>query len=112
MAVTRLERKGLRNKARAKTKQERIKKLTKLPPIKNVDVEKIKEEFAKKAGKPTAKKETKKKEEAPKAEKATETKADASEPQAEIKEPAKAPREDAEAVEKQIEEKEAEGEKE
>lgn len=60
MAVTRLERKGLRNKARAKAKQQRIKELTKQPPIKNVDVEAIKEEFAKKLGKPATKKASKK----------------------------------------------------
>jgi len=67
MAVTRLERKGLRNKARAKARKQRIKELSKQPPIKNIDVEAIKEEFAKKSGKPVAKKESKK-EEAPKAE--------------------------------------------
>ena len=56
MAVTRLKRKGLRNKAVAKQRQENIKKLTKMPPIQNVDVDAIKEEFAKKSGKPVSKK--------------------------------------------------------
>lgn len=57
MAVTRLERKGKRNKIRAKVRQQRIKELTTLPPVKNVDVEKIKAEFAEKSGgtKPTEK---------------------------------------------------------
>ena len=50
MGVTRLKRKGLRNKAKAKTRQENIKKLTKQPPIKQVDVEAIKAEFEKKGG--------------------------------------------------------------
>ena len=58
MAVTRLKRKGLRNKARAKQRQEAIKKFTRLPPIKKVDIDAIKEEFAKN-GKPSQpKKET------------------------------------------------------
>ena len=56
MAVTRLKRKGLRNKARAKQRQVDIKKLTLMPPIKNVDVDEIKEEFAQKSGKPVSKK--------------------------------------------------------
>lgn len=51
MAVTRLKRKGLRNKARAKQRQAAIKVFTRLPPIKKVDVEAIKAEFAKKSGK-------------------------------------------------------------
>ncbi len=51
MGVTRLKRKGLRNKANAKKRQDNIKSLRHLPPVKNVDVEKIKEEFAKKSGK-------------------------------------------------------------
>lgn len=57
MGVTRLKRKGLRNKIKAKKRIEGIKSLTHLPPIKNVDVEKIKAEFAEKAGKKSAKKE-------------------------------------------------------
>lgn len=49
MAVTRLKRKGLRNKLNAQKRNQRIKELTKQPPIKNVDVEKLKEEFKKKS---------------------------------------------------------------
>lgn len=47
MAVTRLKRKGLRNKLVAQQRQERIKILTTQPPIKNIDVEAIKAEFEK-----------------------------------------------------------------
>ncbi len=47
MGVTRLKRKGLRNKLKAQKRNEDIKKLTTLPPIKNIDVEKIKAEFEK-----------------------------------------------------------------
>ncbi|MDF9795848.1 hypothetical protein OKW21_001111 [Catalinimonas alkaloidigena] len=50
MGVTRLKRKGLRNKANAKKRQDKIKQLTKQPPIKSVDVEAIKAEFEKKGG--------------------------------------------------------------
>ena len=52
MAVTRLNRKGLRNKLKAKQRKQRIKALTRKPPILNVDVEAIKAEFAQKSGKP------------------------------------------------------------
>lgn len=45
MAVTRLKRKGKRNKAVAKKKNAAIKLLNDTPVIKKVDVEKIKEEF-------------------------------------------------------------------
>ncbi len=45
MAVTRLERKGRKNKAVAKRKQDKIKLLSDSPVIKMVDVEKIKAEF-------------------------------------------------------------------
>lgn len=45
MAVTRLERKGLRNKARANNKQKKIKQLNAQPVIKKVDVEAIKAEW-------------------------------------------------------------------
>lgn len=55
MAVTRLKRKGLRNKARAKQRKQNIKELTRMPPINNVDVEAIKAEFAQKSGKPASK---------------------------------------------------------
>lgn len=60
MAVTRLKRKGLRNKAKANVRLQEIKRLTTTPVIKNVDVEAIKEEFAKKSASkaaPKAKKE-------------------------------------------------------
>lgn len=45
MAVTRLERKGRKNKSVAKKKNAAIKLLNETPVIKKVDVEKIKEEF-------------------------------------------------------------------
>ena len=48
MAVTRLKRKGLRNKLNAQKRNESIKKLTTQPPIKNVDVEALKAKFEKK----------------------------------------------------------------
>ena len=48
MAVTRLKRKGLRNKLKSQVRKQKIKKLTTQPPIKNIDVEKIKAEFEKK----------------------------------------------------------------
>jgi hypothetical protein len=60
MAVTRLKRKGLRNKANAKKRNERIKKLTTQPPIKQVDVEAMKAEFDQKGSKPKATKADKK----------------------------------------------------
>ncbi|WP_185153627.1 hypothetical protein [Fulvivirga lutimaris] len=66
MAVTRLKRKAKRNKVRSKTRLAEIQRLNSRPVIKSVDVEAIKEEFAKGG----AKKATPKKEEAaPKAEK-------------------------------------------
>lgn len=49
MAVTRLKRKGLRNKLNAKARVTQIKDLLRKPDIRNVDVEAIKESFAKKA---------------------------------------------------------------
>lgn len=58
MAVTRLERKGRKNKARAKARVERIKLLNQRPVIKNVDVEAIKAEFAKNLAAKASKKET------------------------------------------------------
>jgi hypothetical protein len=67
MAVTRLERKGRKNKARAKARVKRIKLLNQRPVIKNVDVEAIKAEFAKNLAAKSSKKET-----APVAEVATE----------------------------------------
>lgn len=48
MAVTRLQRKDMRNKARANNRVKRIKQLTKMPVIKNVDIEEIKKSFASK----------------------------------------------------------------
>ncbi len=49
MAVTRLKRKELRNRAKANNRVKAIKQLTKKPIIKNVDIEAIKAEFAAKA---------------------------------------------------------------
>jgi hypothetical protein len=49
MAVTRLKRKGLRNKLKSQKRNERIKELNKQPPIKNVDVEALKAQFEKKS---------------------------------------------------------------
>ena len=135
MAVTRLKRKGLRNKARAKQRQEAIKKFTRLPPIQKVDVEAIKEEFAKNGPSSQSKKETSasapadkpKPEEktASKSAPATEQKPEsqATPPKAapksdsasektipdttaEVREPAKGSVEDAEMVEEKLEEKE------
>ena len=48
MAVTRLERKGQKNVSRAKARVQTIKRLRAAPVIKNVDIEAIKAEFAKK----------------------------------------------------------------
>ena len=48
MTITRLERKGLRNVSRAKRKKQIIKSLSKIPVIKNVDVDAIKKEFVSK----------------------------------------------------------------
>ena len=48
MAVTRLERKGKRNRRNAQKRQIRIKNLLKKPVIKNVDIEAIKLSFANK----------------------------------------------------------------
>ncbi|MEQ9303098.1 MAG: hypothetical protein RJQ14_04215, partial [Marinoscillum sp.] len=81
MAVTRLERKGKRNKSRAKNRVAKIKKLNTVPTIKNVDIEEIKKSFekapAKKAEpkKEEAKVEAPVKEEAPAKEEKKETKA-------------------------------------
>ncbi len=67
MASTKLVRKALRNRAVSRKRVNAIKRLTTKPVIKNVDIEQIKEEFAKKKVAPTAKKEAPVKEE-PKAE--------------------------------------------
>jgi hypothetical protein len=45
MAVTRLERKGLRNKAKANNRQKKMKQLNRQPVIKKIDVEAIKAEW-------------------------------------------------------------------
>ncbi|MEQ8239322.1 MAG: hypothetical protein RIA69_08915 [Cyclobacteriaceae bacterium] len=69
MAVTRLERKGRKNKSRAKARVATIKRLNTLPTIKNVDIEAIKAEFA--ANKEAAKEvKSTVKEDAPKSKKA------------------------------------------
>ncbi|MCR9066111.1 MAG: hypothetical protein NXI00_19225 [Cytophagales bacterium] len=47
MAVTRLKRKGRKNRAVANNKQNAIKILTARPEIKKVDVEELKAEFSK-----------------------------------------------------------------
>jgi hypothetical protein len=67
MAVTRLKRKAKRNKNRASARVAKIKRLNLKPVIEQVDVEAIKEEFAKKASKSSpkaTKKEEPKKEDA------------------------------------------------
>ena len=68
MAVTRLKRKAKRNKSRAAARQAKIKRLNIKPVIESVDVEAIKEEFAKdskgsaKASKKSAKEDSSEKE--------------------------------------------------
>lgn len=47
MAVTRLERKGRVNKARAKNRKEVIKQISTTPIIKKVDIEELKAQFSK-----------------------------------------------------------------
>ncbi|MBL3657492.1 MULTISPECIES: hypothetical protein [Fulvivirga] len=59
MAVTRLKRKAKRNKVKSKVRQETIQRLNTKPVIKSVDVEQIKEEFAKGSKTAKAKKEAK-----------------------------------------------------
>ena len=49
MTITRLERKGLRNVSRAKRKKQIIKSLSKIPVIKNVDIDAIKKDSINKA---------------------------------------------------------------
>ena len=51
MASTKLVRKALRNRAVSRKRQDDIKRLKSKPVIKNVDIEEIKEEFAKKPAK-------------------------------------------------------------
>lgn len=55
MAVTRLKRKERRNISKAKARVKSIKRLSKMPVIKNVDIEAIKAEFDKKTAKPAKK---------------------------------------------------------
>jgi hypothetical protein len=54
MAITRLERKGRKNKARAKARVANIKRLSLAPVIKNVDIEAIKASFEANASAATA----------------------------------------------------------
>lgn len=68
MAVTRLKRKGAKNKSRAKTRVKDIQRLNQKPVFKTVDVEAIKAEWAEGDKKAPAKKKATKKEAAPKAE--------------------------------------------
>ncbi|MEM6642742.1 MAG: hypothetical protein AAF616_07160 [Bacteroidota bacterium] len=49
MAVTRLERKGRKNKNVAKNRVATMKRLNTIPSVKNVDIEEIKKEFAEKS---------------------------------------------------------------
>jgi hypothetical protein len=49
MAGTSIKRKELKNKLKAKYRQHNIKKFTKKPVIRNIDMDKIKEEFEQKA---------------------------------------------------------------
>ena len=55
MAVTRLERKGRKNKNVAKNRVATIQRLSFVPVIKNVDVDAIKKEFDAKKAKPAVK---------------------------------------------------------
>ncbi|MEQ8470464.1 MAG: hypothetical protein RIC35_04730 [Marinoscillum sp.] len=65
MAVTRLERKGKRNKSRAKNRVAKIKRLNTVPTIKNVDIEEIKKSFEKTPAKKAEPKKEETKVEAP-----------------------------------------------
>ncbi len=87
MAVTRLERKGRRNKSRAKNRVNSIKRLSAVPTIKNVDIEEIKKSFEKAPAKkaPAKKAAAEKAEEAPAKEDKAEVKAPAKEEKAEAK---------------------------
>ncbi|MEM6735115.1 MAG: hypothetical protein AAF620_03495 [Bacteroidota bacterium] len=60
MAVTRLERKGRKNKNVAKNRVATMKRLNSVPSIKNVDIEEIKKEFANKMQNSVMKEEEKK----------------------------------------------------
>lgn len=63
MAVTRLQRKHRKNRARANQRVAAIKRLTTLPVIKNIDIEEIKASFEKAAPKAKASKAKKEAEE-------------------------------------------------
>lgn len=63
MAVTRLQRKHRKNRARANQRVAAIKRLTSLPVIKNIDIEEIKASFEKAAPKAKASKAKKEAEE-------------------------------------------------
>lgn len=95
MGVTRLKRKGRRNKQRAAERQNTIKQLTAKPVLKNIDKEELKASFKTEEPKKAAKA---KKEEAPKAEvkeeKAPKAEKKESKPKAEKKAPAKKAKED------------------
>lgn len=68
MAITRLKRKGRRNKQKASIRRTTIKQITATPVIKNVDIEEIKKGFEEAEAAKPAKKEAKSKVEAPVAE--------------------------------------------
>ena len=93
MAITRLERKGRKNKSVAKSRVDTIKRLSTIPATNNVDVEAIKAEFAEKLKggekKATKAKKTTKKKEEPVVEAAAEATPEAA-PVAEAKEEAPA----------------------
>ncbi len=78
MAVTRLERKGRKNKNVAKKRVNTMKRLSVKPVIKNIDVEAVKAEFDA-ASKPAAKKKTTKKAEKPQVEEVASEKAESTE---------------------------------
>lgn len=102
MASTRLVRKELRNRTVSKKRVNNIKRLTRRPVIKNVDIEQIKEEFAKMKAAQTIEKEAPAKEEPKVAKEVVET------PKVEIKaEKVKTPKAKTEAVPEGKEEKEA-----
>lgn len=77
MAVTRLERKEQKLKVRSSKRRQRLKHLNKKPTIKNIDVEKIKAEFEKKAKSSPAAKAEAPAETSPKEKKASEPKTEA-----------------------------------
>lgn len=88
--ATSLKRKARKNRTVARQRRESITRMNSLPPIKNIDVEKIKEEFEKnkKPGKGSAGKKEEKP--APKTEAKTEVKQEApAKPEAKQKAPAK-----------------------